>query len=416
MISHSRIKPSLLTYTHLLKGFAALDDIVNCKLILEKMTFMGHEPDLTFYTILIQAYAKAGDVQSAMSLHESVTNTTIVLDTRYYNALINMYAKASNRDNNESLATMVRLYEEMTVSLVPDEHTYTTMIDAFMKAREPRLAIFWFDVMQGRKPYSRQFVEPLGIPAVPIHPPIIPTAPTYTAIISGYAHQKNVAEALRWFQELCQSQTRPTEGNVPNIKTYTAVLHGFSKVGDMRGAENWIRRMENDSLETNSKSGFDRRVFNTLISGYASKHDYEGARKVLSQMGENGLHSDAITYGMLIDSHLKRTSSFKDGDIEAALQTYKTMISQGIKPTLHILTALISRLGHICGKSIVWVDLLYPDKEEGFHISLDKCNQCRLIPFNCLQEHQYHHNAQRLFKSRIFVSSMTHTDPRYQKY
>ncbi|KAI9333399.1 hypothetical protein BDR26DRAFT_868278 [Obelidium mucronatum] len=371
MISHSRIKPSLITYTHVLKGFASLKDINNCKLIHEKLLFIGHEPDLKFYTILMRAYSQRGDVASVQSLHEAVlsSSTKWDLDVQYYNAIINMHAKqACASRNGVGLGSMVKIYEEMTTtdSIQPDEHTYTTMIDAFMKAGEVRMALYWFDVMTGAKRHSRQFVEPLG-PRAHALIPIQPTTHTYTAIISGFARRKDLSEAMRWFQKL-YAKTRDSTGATgaslvqadgPNLKTWTAILHGFTRVGNMSGAESWREAFRQELLEAarKSKDGsvtakLDERVFNTMIGGYAQLQDYESASKVLAEMQEEGVESDAITYGLLISSHLKRTDTNPDGDLEAALLTYKRMMAkQTVSPTLHIFTSLISRLGHRAGKS-----------------------------------------------------------------
>ncbi|KAJ3064681.1 hypothetical protein HDU98_011914, partial [Podochytrium sp. JEL0797] len=136
MIAHSNLKPSLVTYTHLLRGYAETSDIASCKLVLEKLKFMGHSPDLPFYTTLLRAYVRAGDTSSATSLHSHLKHTHFPLDTRYYNALIHMHSK------RQDLSAMMSLYEEMTLVAPPDEHTFTTLIDAFIKSGETRLAVF----------------------------------------------------------------------------------------------------------------------------------------------------------------------------------------------------------------------------------------------------------------------------------
>ncbi|KAJ3065085.1 hypothetical protein HDU98_011527, partial [Podochytrium sp. JEL0797] len=172
--------------------------------------------------------------------------------------------------------------------------------------------------------------------------------------------------------------------------TWTAVLHAFAKVGDMQGAENWLERMSTECVDREAISAekdsakistdpafggyanalFDARVYNTMIGGYASSQNYDGAMRFLDEMREKGLRSDAITFGycflafpssslthkhatpnsMLIDSHLKRTPTHPDGDTHAALLTYIHMTKESITPNLHILTSLLTRLGHITGK------------------------------------------------------------------
>ncbi|KAJ3352636.1 hypothetical protein HDU83_007830 [Entophlyctis luteolus] len=356
MISHSQMKPSVTTYSHLLQGFAALKDIRSCRYIYDRLLFIGHSPDVVFYTTLLQAYVKCGEYTEATKLHESLVqkHNRNYFDVRYYNVLVNLHAKTN------ALEKLLETFEEMTLSLDPDEHTYTTMIDAFMRNGELRFAIFLFDAMQGHATYNRKIVEPLDSPAN-THKPIIPTTATYTALISGYARRKDVGEALRWFQLLCANSKRgeyskspPFSSLGPNLKSWTAVLHGFAKAGDMDLAEDWINRMANElPIVRERSSRFDSRVYNTLIGGYARKQDYPRATRVLDSMRRDNVHQDAITFGMLIDSHLKRTELYPDGNIEQALKTFKEMSSHNppIQPTMHIFIALITRLGHAAGKS-----------------------------------------------------------------
>ncbi|KAI8622051.1 hypothetical protein BC830DRAFT_929156 [Chytriomyces sp. MP71] len=388
MISHSGIKPDIRIYTYLLQGFASCGDLQSCRTLLDRCVYMGLQPDVVFWTILLDAYIQAGDFVGATEVHRDwFVPSRCLPDIRYQNTLLNLHAKCGD------LNSIVRVYEEILAGTLvsaaartntvsqkknhkpkwgPDEQTYTILIDSFMRAGNTRMAIYFLDVMQCRRTYELQMVQsPELTHAEPndtnqthdqrerqqhyFHEPIQPTAPTYTAIISGYAHRKDVGEALRWFRLLFEvfpetaSRPVPTTfaGCGPNLKTWTAVLHAYAKAGDMDAAEEWIRQMSENSGEE-----LDGRAYNTLIGCYAGVREYGKAAKVLEDMKQSNVESDAITFGMLIDSHLKRTWQHPDGNIPAALETYNEMTTapRNIKPTLHILTSLISRLGHVAGK------------------------------------------------------------------
>ncbi|KAI8827420.1 hypothetical protein BJ741DRAFT_630103 [Chytriomyces cf. hyalinus JEL632] len=393
MISQSGIKPSIQTYTLLLKACASKKDLAACNVIHDRVRFINLQPDAVFYTVLLDAHVKSSDFIGAMNLHnETVSKSTNVkLDTRYFNALLNMHAKSGDT------AAMLHTYEQILTqsSTPPDEHTYTTLIDAYMRRveGEPRIALFWMDVMTGRKPYALQILkatnsdadldgsksgadvssDPSATAPRFWHAPIRPTVPTYTALISGYAHRKDLTEAMRWFRIMRTDDKDTTvhgganESSLePNLKSWTAALHAFVKSKDMNGAEQWIRSM-NFALAQDSAghqvsgeqetatpvSVLDSRAYNTMIGGYAASQDYSNAIRILEEMREKGVDRDAVTFGMLIDSHLKRTPLYPDGNVPSALSTYKEMVSppQNVKPTLHILTSLIARIGHIAAKA-----------------------------------------------------------------
>ncbi|KAJ3401832.1 hypothetical protein HDU80_005673 [Chytriomyces hyalinus] len=396
MISQSGIKPSIQTYTLLLKACASKRDLAACNLIHDRVRFINLQPDAVFYTVLLDAHVKSSDFIGAMNLHNETVSKSpnIKLDTRYFNALLNLHAKSGDT------ATMLHTYEQILTqsSTPPDEHTYTTLIDAYMRRveGEPRIALFWMDVMTGRKPYALQILKaansdadldgsksgadvfsdpPATVPRF-WHAPIRPTVPTYTALISGYAHRKDLTEAMRWFRimrtedkDVTVSSGANESSREPNLKSWTAALHAFVKSKDMNGAEQWIRSMAfalaqggQDSAGHQVSGGqeaaipvsvLDSRAYNTMIGGYAASQDYSNAIRILEEMREKGVDRDAVTFGMLIDSHLKRTPLYPDGNVPSALSTYKEMVSppQSVKPTLHILTSLIARIGHIAAKA-----------------------------------------------------------------
>ncbi|KAJ3136783.1 hypothetical protein HK100_001287 [Physocladia obscura] len=368
-------------YAQVLHGYARLRDTAGVARLLRRLRFVGLEPDAVLNTIVLQALVAAGLPDAALRWHAHVVRPPQAAaapntDTRYYNALIAFFAKSSHLDR------MLQAFEEMCARHPPDEHSYTTIIHAYMCANEPQLAVFWFDLMQGKRQYLSPFSSSVSLP---VYPPIQPTVASFTALISGFAKRKDLPEALRWFQLLCAAipttianSTLGTTSDTsdlfaPNLKTYTAVLHAYAKTGDMKGAEKWIERMASDlavdktipnsNLNSNSSSKkshshsntmslFDGHVYNTLIGGYAGKQDYLGATKILKEMRDCNIPGDAITFGMLIGSHLKKTAEYPDGNVEAAILTFKEMISQDppVFPTLHIFTLLIARIGHIVGK------------------------------------------------------------------
>ncbi|KAJ3236323.1 hypothetical protein HDU81_010912 [Chytriomyces hyalinus] len=384
MISQSGIKPSIQTYTLLLKACASKNDLTACNLIHDRVRFINLQPDAVFYTVLLDAHVKCSDFIGAKNLHNETVlkSANLKLDTRYLNALLNMHAKSGDT------GAMLHTYEQILTqsSTPPDEHTYTTLIDAYMRRveGEPRIALFWMDVMTGLKPYALQILKAssstVGLesenvssdpaPAAPQfwHTPIRPTVPTYTALISGYAHRKDLTEAMRWFRIMC-SEDKDTalpgaheSLREPNLKSWTAALHAFVKSKDMNGAEQWIRNMtfalakggqDSSELDVAGSCVLDSRAYNTMIGGYAASQDYSNAIRILEEMREKGVDRDAVTFGMLIDSHLKRTPLYPDGNVPSALSTYKEMVSppQSVKPTLHILTSLIARIGHIAAKA-----------------------------------------------------------------
>jgi pentatricopeptide repeat protein len=137
-------------------------------------------------------------------------------------------------------AKRVALLDSMrTLGLATDRHTYTQLIDTFMKRGDTEQAVELFEKMK---------VEGYR-----------PNEVTFSTLMDGYLKDKQVDRALETYTVMRKL------GVKPNVITYNILADGLIKSGRSQDAWDLLSRMEEDEVEP------DTITYNLLINEFTNK-------------------------------------------------------------------------------------------------------------------------------------------------
>ena len=219
------------------------------------------------------------------------------------------------------------------MQLCPDEFTYSTLIDGYVKQHDLNNALRLFKEMVSKK--------------------CKPNIVTYTSLIDGYCRQGNTCRAENLFREM------QSHGLVPNVITYSILIGGFCKGSKLAKAASIFEEMLMNKCVPNDVT------FNYLVNGFTNnasnmtsereigteKHEYPVFLKLFKRMISDGLSSKKSVYNCIficLCQHRMLTTAFK---------LREKMISRYILDDPFTFVAL---LHGICleGKSREWKDVI----------------------------------------------------------
>ncbi|KAI8927373.1 hypothetical protein BC831DRAFT_398768 [Entophlyctis helioformis] len=337
-----RVRPNLGTFTPILQSFAKRGDINAAKTVMERMQFMGLTPDLVLYTIMIKLHADKGDIEGMLKMFIAARQNDIMPDARMLNALLHGYGLAGD------LNAMGVLYENLvkTYGIVPDEATYTILMNAHANAGELAAARKWLAIATGEaldpitveaagqqaardpKNAGKPRLQP-ALPPSSIEPGVVP----YTGLISALARAGDVSAMAKTVYSMRE------RGITPNLITYTAIIHGYATAGKMREAVATFNAMLGTRLPgSTSPIVPDHAVFDTIIGGFVAQRHVNSAWRWLRVMEDHGIAPTATTYALVINAHLKLSN------FDRACEIYKRMIDRGIEPSEHLLVSMLVHL------------------------------------------------------------------------
>nr|KAJ3417982.1 hypothetical protein HK105_000517 [Polyrhizophydium stewartii] len=365
------IKPTLWTYSHLLRALGRARDPVTAAVVWDRMRFMGIEPDLKLYTMYIKLHADCGDISNMVAYFVEARSRGIKPDCWMFNALLHGYGVVRN------VRAMHSVYENMvtTMRIVPDETTFTLLMDAHATAGDTQGAHRWFEIMCGDMsvpiPPVPDPAEQLGLtashagdnnsvpavfarrtergavlPITAIKPGVIP----FTVLLSANARAGNTEAVLRIVRDM---QDR---GVALNLHAYTAVLHAFATAGDMARAVETYNAMLSGPRPVMP----DHAVFDTLIGGFVTRGEFGTAWEWMETMERRDIAPTANTFTIFIDAHIKA------GDVDQAYEVFEKMVKRQIDPSEHALTTLIVHLTR---------ERFVPVEPESDHETLRRANQ-----------------------------------------
>ncbi|KAJ6426951.1 hypothetical protein OIU84_022533 [Salix udensis] len=167
----------------------------------------GCIPDIVFYNALVDGYWKRGDAERANSLFKELKMKGFLPTTETYGIMINGFCK------NRSFKAVDRLLVEMKErGLDVNVQVYNSIVDAQIK--------------HGYGDHS-------------------PDEFTYSTIIDGYVKQNDLRSALKLFGQMVKQKYKP------NVVTYTSLINGFCRTGDSSRAEKTFEAMRSSGLKPN---------------------------------------------------------------------------------------------------------------------------------------------------------------------
>ncbi|KAJ4772276.1 Pentatricopeptide repeat-containing protein [Rhynchospora pubera] len=116
------------TYNNIIEAFADVGDAKNMEYSFNQMRAEGMKPDTKTFCCLINGYSNAGLFHKVVSTIQFAERNEARANTAFHNAVLSACARAGD------LLEMERVYKHMKEKgCVPDEKTYTILIEAYRK-------------------------------------------------------------------------------------------------------------------------------------------------------------------------------------------------------------------------------------------------------------------------------------------
>ncbi|PKC66235.1 TPR-like protein [Rhizophagus irregularis] len=274
----------------------------------EDMKARNLKPDIYSYVPLIHQLAQHERVDEALKLIEEVKEQKVHLNTVAYNVFIKVYIMASKYEQTDQIiGDMLKqntepntrgkkgarlLFREMQrFGLSPDVYTYTSLINAYVKAS---------DINKAEKIFSE--MKKAGIE---------PSITTYNVLMSYYAKKKDIKKLRQIFNEIVIRNIQPDNF------TYCCLMDGFVSNNDFRSAITLLNDMQNRNLK------LDAHVYTVLIKAYMKIGNFSKAKSLYETMIKDKVDPTFVTYAVLIDGHARI------GELDFSRKLLTELISHG---------------------------------------------------------------------------------------
>uniref|UniRef100_A0A7S1Y3L4 Pentacotripeptide-repeat region of PRORP domain-containing protein n=1 Tax=Grammatophora oceanica TaxID=210454 RepID=A0A7S1Y3L4_9STRA len=280
-----------------------------CRRLLYDLRHVGHcvgdpliRPSLATYTAVIDAHAKRGRAADAEAilvemLHESEPFEPSIVPI---NAMMSGWSKSHAMDGANQCKNWMQTVKTMSASkpdLKPDANTYTALIEAYSKRKQPRLA----------EQYLTEMIQEAGVRPKTIRP--------FSMVMNAYAKSRDPhgATKCRRLTQQLRKLARDTGNNRlrPNLITYTTTIDAFARRGMAMPAEKELRDLLDD------KSIDDPTVvpFNSCLNAWAKSKRSDAPERCqrllnemmgLSKRRYPSLLPNAVTFTCVLEACRKR--------------------------------------------------------------------------------------------------------------
>ncbi|CAM6100547.1 unnamed protein product [Calypogeia fissa] len=313
-------------YVKVLQMCLKQNDLTAVKEVHDCIIQSGMEKNRYVAVTLLNVYLKCGGLVDARQVFDQLEKKSVITWT-------NMIAGYAKRDHAESA---VELFNQMRQEgAEPDEITYLSIL----KACSSPLALKWgqeihecirhagleSDLRVGTallKMYAKCgcITEARQVFDNFTNRDVI----TWTVMIGALAQHGYGHEAYRLF---CQMRR---EGFEPNVFTYTSILNASASAGALE----WVKEVHGHASKAGLES--DVRFGSALVHMYAKSGSIHDARLVFDRMETRDLYTWNIMIGGLAEH----------GCGHEALDLFRTMLAQGVKPDRTSFVAVLSACCH----------------------------------------------------------------------
>lgn len=324
-----KVKPSLITFSIILKGLAiegrlqeSFDIINNMKVVYEI------KPNEIAYDCLINCAAKNKDIQALNKIYSMLKEDNISPNNNILCSLV----KAFNKTKNFNLA--FQLYDNLSTAQLNklDIVFFNCLLDCCVESGNIRKMHYVYNYIEDRinnninKSQDNEEVTSL-----------IPSVITYSTILKGYIKSDNVEETEKLYYKVLTNDNKIENYNAYNDSNYLSNIKG------------------------------DEIFFNIMADFYAKKQEKEKTLEVFETMKKLSVIKSSIIYSIII----KMFSNINDK--ENAIKFYNLMKQNGHEPNLIIYTTIMQM--YIKLKNLdKAIDIFYEMKQKNITIDIVSYN------------------------------------------
>ncbi|KAJ7531823.1 hypothetical protein O6H91_14G060500 [Diphasiastrum complanatum] len=321
------VKPDGITFVSVLKACSGLGAVDQGKSIHSQIIKSRLESDVFVGSTLVDMYAKYGNMEEAFRAFDKIQNKNLVS----WNAIIAGYAQHAR--GREAL----QLFERMQLDgIKPNGITFVSTLKAcstiaamdqgkkiHAQISKDQLDSDMFvasalvDMYSkcGSLDHARQVFDKLPRRDVVM----------WNAMIGGYVQHGFAKDALKLFTDLQQQDINP------NVVTFLSLLKACTDLQSLDDAKPVLAEIKKTGLESNALVG------NTLVDMFAKCGSLEKAEEAFANLSERNV----VSWNALISGYVKT------GGGRQALELYKKMRSQGVKPDVITFVNLLKACGSI---------------------------------------------------------------------
>ncbi|KAK3165984.1 hypothetical protein QOZ80_1AG0040120 [Eleusine coracana subsp. coracana] len=289
------------------------------------------------FRLIVRRYARARKVKEAVETFEKMGSFGLKTDLSDYNWLIDTLSKSKQVKKAQAI------YNEMKRKgrFVPDLKTYTVLMEGWGHEK---------DLLMVKTVYQEM-----------VNAGIRPDVVAYGMLISACCKAGKCDEALKVFQEMKVSGCMPSphvycmlingfgseerldealkyfelykESGFPmEIPTCNAVVGAYCRASKFQHAFKMVDEMRN------SKIGPNARTYDIILLHLIKSQKFEEAYSVFQRMGMDGCEPQLNTYTMVVGMFCSNAR------VDMALKVWKQMKEKGVLPCMHMFSALINGL------------------------------------------------------------------------
>lgn len=305
------------------------------------------KPSIITYSIMIRGYGLIYNIEKAFDLYEEIKSRGLKPNDIIYGCLMNCAVRCSNLD------LMIEIFEKMkSLSMKPNSVIYTTLIKGFNKMKQYEKAFEIFDQLSNEERNKssiavfnsildvcvessnfhklKQIYEELKSLAVENESYPQPNLVTYSTFIKGLIKNNNIVEAMNIYEFLKTNNYKLDE------IFYSIIIDGLAASGENEKAEMIFNEMKSLQIKKSST------IYSILIKMYAKScinynkndsqastrinKDLEKAVSLISMMKEDGIKPSIITYTTLMQMYIRKKQ------LKEAINVFHQIKKDGLEP------------------------------------------------------------------------------------
>ena len=302
---------TIATINSTMNVYAKNGDLKSCITWFKLISELGMKPDAYSLSILIRAHCQADDVSGAIKWLDVMSSEGITPLVYHINPIIATYARRG------AITNTLHWFEAMQTKyqVTPDNHTYSSVLVAYLEAGEPAKAIELFEATLDKSPDLVMYNNAINCYAAANdlegatktfarikEAGLEPSVREYSSLIFAHARHgegERAERVLRMMEE---------DGVVPTLHTLTSVITAWSKSGDIERATSWLNRLLQRGIKPSN------RTINSMIYAHTQALDVAGAEYYFENMQSlYGLRPDVYSVNMIMKALLAKVPADYDG-------------------------------------------------------------------------------------------------------
>lgn len=251
------------------------------------------------FKIIVRRYARARKVKEAVETFEKMSSFGLKTDLSDYNWLIDILSKSKQVKKAHAI------FKEMKRKgrFIPDLKTYTVLMEGWGHEK---------DLLMLKAVYQEM-----------LDAGIKPDVVAYGMLISAFCKSGKCDEAIKVFHEMEES------GCMPSPHVYCMLINGL---GSMERLDEALKY-----FQLSKESGFPMEVptCNAVIGAYCRALEFHHAFKMVDEMRKSVIGPNTRTYDIILN-HL-----IKSEKIEEAYNLFQRMERDGCEPELNTYTMMV---------------------------------------------------------------------------